>query len=217
MHPLGTTWARDVAELAPQAPPEAVAAVGNDLVRRLEEPHRSYHTAQHVAEMFEALAELADAGEVDASGATIARIAAWFHDAVYDPSAGQGLNELASAELATASLRGLGVGRAQVELVRGLVLATSSHELTSERTTAAFHDADLWILSSPPDRYAQYVAQVRLEYAAVPDDAFRAGRAAVLRPFLERASIFGTAWARDRWEDRARANLLGELDSLRLR
>lgn len=167
--------------------------------------------------MFEALEELVDAGELDPAAATIARLAAWFHDAVYDPSAGQGVNELASAELASDSLSALGVDRAQVRLVRDLVLATSSHELTSERTSAAFHDADLWILSAPTERYVQYTAQVRQEYAAVPDLAFRAGRAAVLRPFLERPSIYATASARDRWQDRARANLVAELESLHLR
>lgn len=217
MHALRTAWVRDVAELAPEAPPEAVESAGNDLVRRLAEPHRHYHTAQHVAEMIDALQELTEAEELDSSAATIARLAAWFHDAVYDPSAGQGLNELASAELATDRLSGLGARRAHVGLVRDLVLATSSHELTSERTSAAFHDADLWILSAPVERYVQYTDQVRREYAAVPDLAFRTGRAAVLRPFLDRISIYATASARDRWEDRARANLTSELESLHLR
>ncbi len=48
----------------------------------------------------------------------------------------------------------------------------------------------------------------------MPDDAFRAGRAAILRPFLDRESIYATQTARDRWEGAARANLLRELEVL---
>lgn len=217
MHALRTAWARDVAVLAPQAQSEAVDAVGDELVRRLAEPHRSYHTVQHVVEVFRALEELADSGEISPVEGTLARLAGWFHDAVYDPSARHAVNELTSAELATDRLSGLGLRQADVGLVRRLVLGTTSHELTGDRTSAAFHDADLWILSAPPTRYAQYLAQVRREYAAVPDQAFGTGRAAVLRPFLERSSIFATATAREGWEDRARANLVGELESLHLR
>lgn len=216
MHALRTAWARDVAALAPHARPEAVETVAEDLIRRLAEPHRSYHTAHHVTEVFTALAVLADAEELDSADATIARLAGWFHDAVYDPSAGQGLNELASAALATESLAGLGLPQAAVQRVRGLVLDTSRHELTSDPTAAAFHDADLWILSAPPERYSEYTTQVRREYAAVPEQTFRTGRIAVLQPFLERDSIYATATARDRWEHRARVNLARELESLHL-
>ena len=75
-------------------------------------------------------------------------------------------------------------------------------------------DADLAILAATPERYAEYTADVRREYAHVPDDLFRPGRAAVLRDLLAKPSLFHTAHAREHWEARARANVEAELSRL---
>ena len=197
MPALLTWWTLDVELLAPGAHSDAVAAIGTDLRRRLREEHRRYHTDQHVVEMF------------------LARVAACFHDAVYDPAAPPGANEADSAELAVRDLRALGVRDDDVAAVRQLVLATERHDAPGARGLgAAFHDADLWILSAPPERFDEYCAQVRAEYAAVPDDAFAAGRTAVLQPFLRRDTVYATRHARRAWNDRARLNLARELSRL---
>jgi predicted metal-dependent HD superfamily phosphohydrolase len=214
---LRTRWTLDIADLAPGAPPDTVAAIGSDLLRRLAEAHRAYHTARHLEELLEALEEVERAREITESQATLARIAGWFHDAVYDPTAAGGSNEADSAELAVRDLSALGLARRDVDAVRDLVLGSELHELPSDPLSAAFHDADLWILSAPAERYAEYTAQVRREYAAVPADAFRTGRAAILRPLLDREFIFATRVARSRWEDRAKHNLTRELDELTAR
>jgi predicted metal-dependent HD superfamily phosphohydrolase len=210
-------WTRDVAELSPGADPRLVESHGADLVGRLGEPHRRYHTSQHVLEMFRALGELEEAGALGSRDCALARVAACFHDVVYDTDSAPGANERASAELAVRSLRALAFTSADVDVVRGLVLATQAHDLSRDQRDqlgAAFHDADLWILSSPAPRYAEYTAQVREEYAAVPDEAFRAGRAAILRPFLDRRSIYATGHARAEWEPRAREQLAREICAL---
>ncbi len=75
-------------------------------------------------------------------------------------------------------------------------------------------DADLAILAAPAERYAEYVADVRREYAHVPDDLFAAGRAAVLRELLAKPSLFHTRHAREHWEAPARANVEAELARL---
>jgi predicted metal-dependent HD superfamily phosphohydrolase len=214
---LRTRWTLDIADLAPGAPPDTVAAIGADLLGRLAEPHRAYHTAHHLEELIQALVEIEEAHEVTEREATLARIAGWFHDAVYDPAATGGTNEAESAALAVRDLSALGLARRDVDAVRDLALGSELHELPSDRLSAAFHDADLWILSAPAERYAEYTAQVRREYAAVPTDAFRQGRAGILRPLLDREFIFATGVARSRWEDRARHNLTRELDELTAR
>ena len=214
MPALITWWTLDVAELAPGAHSDAVQAVGADLVRRLAEPHRRYHTDRHLVEMFWALEDLEGAGVVTARETAVARVAAWFHDAVYDTASSGGQNEVDSAALAVRDLSALGFSADDTETVRDLVLSTQAHDLTGTPLAAAFQDADLWILSSPPGRYHEYTVQVRDEYAAVPDDVFRAARASILRPFLERETIYATDFARDSWEDAARVNLAAELGLL---
>jgi predicted metal-dependent HD superfamily phosphohydrolase len=75
-------------------------------------------------------------------------------------------------------------------------------------------DADLAVLASPPSAYAAYTAAVREEYHFVPGDAFREGRAAVLRRLLDLPHLFRTPYGREHWEATARYNLRGELEML---
>jgi predicted metal-dependent HD superfamily phosphohydrolase len=167
-------------------------------------------------ELFWALEDLESAHVISARQAAVGRVAGWFHDAVYDTTTAAGDNEIHSAELAVRDLSALGFADADVEVVRDLVLATQTHELAYDGLPAAFHDADLWILSAPPGRYVEYTRQVREEYAAVPDEVFTSARAAILRPFIDRESIYATAFAREHWEDAARLNLAAELETLTL-
>jgi predicted metal-dependent HD superfamily phosphohydrolase len=70
------------------------------------------------------------------------------------------------------------------------------------------------VLGSDPAAYQAYVTGVRAEYGHVTDADWRAGRAALLRRFIARPAIYATKTARDRWERRARANLVAELATL---
>lgn len=179
---------------------------GADLVRRYEEPHRRYHTTTHLAEVLGHV----DALAAEADDAEAVRLAAWFHDAIYDPSAGD--NEERSAALAERVLTETGTPAGTVAEVARLVRLTATHDPAgTDRNGAVLCDADLAILAAEPARYAAYAAAVREEYAAVPDEAFRQGRAGVLLRLLELPALFHTAAGRERWEETARHNLRAEL------
>jgi len=213
---LITWWTLDVRSLAPAAHNDTVTAVGSSLLARWTEPARRYHTTTHLVEMFWALEDLELAGAVDDRGGTLGRVAAWFHDAVYDPQALPGANEAASADLARESLRQLGFDEGDRQTVAALVEMTAGHDLDGDEPVgAAFHDADLWVLSAPEERFDEYCAQVREEYAHVDEDAYRAGRAAILEPLLHRDRIYRTTAALREWEAAARVNLGRELARLR--
>ncbi|PRY49113.1 putative metal-dependent HD superfamily phosphohydrolase [Knoellia remsis] len=191
-----------------------LATVRADLLRRWSEPHRDYHDLRHLDEVLAALTELRPSALDDDLAWAAVVFAAWFHDAVYDATAPED-NERASAEMARDALSRCGVDSATVELVGELVEESATHDVTQTRgPRATFHDADLWILAAPLDRFDDYCSAVRREYADVPDDAYAAGRAAILGPFLDRADTYRTEHARRRWEPRARANLRVELDRL---
>ncbi|MGW3543197.1 HD domain-containing protein [Nocardia niigatensis] len=183
--------------------------VGEDLVRRYSEPHRRYHTVEHLAAMLVVIDDLAaDAEDLDA-----VRYAAFFHDAVYAMDGGD--NEEASARLAETTLPALGVDAATVAEVARLVRLTGGHHPEpDDRNGAVLCDADLAILAADESAYAAYTAAVRAEYAHVPDELFRAGRAAVLAALAEQPRLFRTPAACDRYESAARANLAAELAEL---
>jgi predicted metal-dependent HD superfamily phosphohydrolase len=75
-------------------------------------------------------------------------------------------------------------------------------------------DADLATLALPLEKYQDNTAAIRLEYAHVPEEAFRASRARVIDALLAAPALYRTQVGRDRWEQRARANLIDELASL---
>ncbi|GAA3117985.1 hypothetical protein GCM10010466_06180 [Planomonospora alba] len=188
------------------AGPEA-DRLGLDLISRYGEPHRRYHTTAHL----EAVLGHVDALAAHAGSPDLVRLAAWFHDAVYDPQRGD--NEERSARMAERALPELGLPPAAVATVARLVRLTVTHDpAPDDADGAVLCDADLAILAAPPEVYAAYAAAVREEYAFVPDEAFRAGRADVLRSLLDLPMIFRTVGAG--WEEAARANIRAELDRL---
>jgi len=188
-----------------------VAGAGAALLGRWAEPHRAYHDLAHLAEVLERVDLLAS--EADRPDAV--RLAAWFHDAVYDGEPGA---EERSAELAEAELAGVADDTLDVAEVARLVRLTERHDpAPGDRNGEALCDADLAILAAPADRYREYAAGVRQEYAAYSDADFRSGRLGVLEDLAARHPLFRTSYAREHWEPRARANLAQEIAELRAR
>ena len=62
-----------------------------------------------------------------------------------------------------------------------------------------------------------YASAVREEYGHLSDDAFTAGRIAVLEHLLALPALFRTPAAAEQWTAPARANLAAELSLLRAR
>lgn len=182
---------------------------GEDLLGRWAEPQRHYHTLDHLVAVLTRATELT----VYAHDPDTVALAAWFHDAVYRPDRSE--NEERSARLAERALREAGVDEARTAEVARLVRLTVSHDpADGDRDGEVLCDADLAVLAGGPAAYAAYAASVREEYAFVPDDDFRAGRARILRQLLGLPRLFRTPHARDHWEDVARRNLLTELELL---
>jgi predicted metal-dependent HD superfamily phosphohydrolase len=183
--------------------------LGARLVAAYAHPGRGYHDTRHLAEVLDRI------GELSVQGAAFDRLpvllAAWFHDGVYD---GRADAEKRSAAWAAEALP-TRVDPAVVDEVVRLVLLTETHRPADDDANGgALSDADLAILAAPPERYAEYVAAVRTEYAHVPDDLFARGRADILRDLLAKPHLFHTAYARGAWEEAARANVTRELERL---
>jgi predicted metal-dependent HD superfamily phosphohydrolase len=201
---LQTAWCEHV-----DATPGRLAHL-EEVIGRHREPHRRYHGVRHVTWVVRPVKELARQEPVSDLDAVVA--AAFFHDAIYRPRAAD--NEAASADLAARVLAELQWSPSRAARVGDLIRATADHDAAADPDRAVLLDADLAVLGSDPAAYQAYVTGVRAEYAHVTDADWRTGRAAVLRRFLARPAIYATATARDRWERRARANLVAELAAL---
>ena len=198
------SWQRAWAALGAGVP----QGLGERLLDRYAEPQRKYHTLQHLGECIghlePAIGLARHPGEVE--------VALWFHDAIYEPK--QSDNEPRSASWAVKELEAAGLPAEVAERVHALVMATRHAALPESNDERILVDVDLSILGAEADRYAQYAAQVREEYAWVPGWIFRRKRKALLREFLAREAIYGTQHFRDRFEARARENLENEIRRL---
>ena len=204
MNELETSW-RDTWQALRLSAPDGVLEA---LLARWAEPHRKYHTPQHLREclaLFDAHRGLArHPGEV--------AIALWFHDAIYDTSRHD--NEAASADWARRVLRDAGAAGEVVARVEALILATRHSQVPATADEGLLVDIDLAILGAEPARFDEYERQIRDEYNFVAQDVFRAKRAEILRGFLARPALFATAAMRERFEAPARANLAGAIAKL---
>ncbi|MBG6225280.1 putative metal-dependent HD superfamily phosphohydrolase [Arthrobacter sp. CAN_A2] len=187
-----------------------VPGLGGELLDRWSEAHREYHTPTHLLGVLEGLDLLLE--PTDEPLRRVVILAAWFHDAVYEGIAGQ--DERASASLAVQHLEG-SMPDAVVRDVERLVLLTAAHDpAPGDRAGHLLCDADLAVLAGTPEAYTRYAAAIRGEYRHLPQDAFTAGRRAVLQRLLTLEPLYRTAIAQAEWTGPARRNLAQELASL---
>lgn len=208
---LQIAWVRLMAGL--RIEPVAAYPGFDRLVEMYGQPSRHYHTLGHVADVLRVVSRLAP----PQANFTAILLAAWFHDAVYDPQRAD--NEEQSAQLAGTYLRqnlasnALDANALATE-VEALIRATT-HPARSEApdpATACLLDADLAILASPPARYTQYLHAVRQEYAHLDDASWREGRRAWVQRFLARPRIYWTERFYLEGEALARQNLHTECE-----
>lgn len=193
----------------------AAEAVGHDLLARWSQPHRHYHNVDHLRTVLDAVDMIAVETPPGSADLNAVRLAAWFHDAVYEGAPGD--DELASAELAESVLPTIGVAASRAVEVGRLVRLTMSHDPAADDANGALLcDADLAVLGGSPEDYAAYAAAVRSEYPQLDDQAFRTGRKSVLQALLATDPLFRTSVGRARWEDAARRNVGTEFALLEL-
>lgn len=183
------------------APTPALHACFEDLVARHSEPHRRYHTLQHLDECFrhfDLLRHVADhPAEIE--------VALWFHDAIYDTRSND--NETKSAALAKATVLDAGAAPASADRIEALVMATRHAAVPADPDARRLVDVDLSILGAPAPRFDEYERQVREEYAWVPGFVYRRERGKILRGFLARPAIYSTPPFLQRFEHQARRNI----------
>lgn len=191
-------WRDAWRSLGAGAPNDALLA---ELLARYQEPHRAYHTLQHLDECLDGLAREASNAERPAEIA----LALWFHDAIYDVHRHD--NEERSADWARDAMLSAGAEPAAAARVHALVMATRHQAQPEDADARLLVDIDLSILGAPPARFAEYERQIRIEYGHVPPDVFEPRRRSILGSFLARDPLYLTPPIRARIEEAARRNL----------
>lgn len=186
----------------------ALLMVFDELIARYSESHRRYHTVRHLDECFARFEEIRALADRPAE----VEVALWFHDAIYEKRSSQ--NEAKSARLASDTVRQAGKPADCAQRVFDLVMATRHAAVPQDNDARVLVDVDLSILGESPERFDEYERQVREEYSWVPGFLYKRERRKILEEFLARPAIFSTAPFRERYENRARANLERSLEQL---
>ena len=198
--------------LAEHAGWSAVAAqdVFARLIDAYGDPSRFYHNAAHILDCLQEL----DAAKESCEDPTAVEAAIWFHDLVYDPTRSD--NEDRSGDASTKGLKELGADPATTQKVRLLILDTKHAKEPATPDGRLLVDIDLSIFGRSAARLDAYERAIRREYEHVPEQAFAKARAAILRGFLNRPSIYLTDHFRRRYEPAARDNLRRSIERLEI-
>jgi predicted metal-dependent HD superfamily phosphohydrolase len=198
-------WARSL--------PGESAAAETVYVRLIElygEPHRHYHTLNHIRhclrEFDRAAALMDDPNAVE--------MALWFHDAIYQPGAKD--NEWRSAELFRQWSDGR-VDPAFPQRVRDLVMATTHRESPGRGDAGLVVDIDLSSFGLPWEACEQDGRLIRAEFAGTADDQYYPGQLRFLRALQGRPTFFCTEFFQQRYEWVARENVARIIAGLRAR
>jgi len=178
------------------------------LIKAHAQPHRAYHTLDHIAACLRHLDVVRDKAERPEE----IEIALWFHDAVYEPFSAT--NEEDSAEWAADWLQDRGLGKAAIARIADHILDTKSHDTPATLDGQFMLDIDLSILGTPVPIYDQFEMDVRREYRRVPSFIFRKKRKVILEGFLSREAIYETEYFHDKLESQARENLTRAIANL---
>ncbi|WP_053352385.1 DUF4031 domain-containing protein [Leucobacter musarum] len=148
----------------PDVPPHpAWAALGESLLARWNEPHRSYHSERHLEDVLLALDHLGSRGEHIAPETLLA---AWFHDAVYTGAvpAASSQTDAPPADVAQNGAAQTGAAQAGAAQTGGTQVPTTQ---TGEPRTDEQQSADLAVTELT--RLATEPSSAHTVFSAFPD------------------------------------------------
>jgi len=204
---------------------EQVISVYANIISAYTEPHRAYHTLNHLEFMFDKLDNMLQiymlSDDVDRKALYLAT---WFHDFIYvtnfPENEAHPVNEIASAEYAVNSLKKIGMcDERLLDTVYHLIIATKHHEPDESLPfdlllQQILLDADMAILGADSHIYKKYVSQIEFEWSHIPQEKFHQGRSLFLTGMLQKSTIFYTEYMKELYNTQAIQNIKQELSIL---
>lgn len=192
----------------------AGSRLGRDVARRLyqdlldhyREPHRRYHTPDHIDHCLRQVDRIPD----DYPHKDAVELAIWFHDVIYrigDPE-----NEQNSAEWFRRHARG-DLPDDLVDRVHRLIVATEHRAPPDGGDAAYVVDIDLSSFGRPFDEFIADSERVRAESTHLTDEEYYAGQRLFLNGLLSRERVFRSELFHDLFEEQARRNIRHTLEA----
>lgn len=187
-------WARSV-----PCSPEGAHRVGGELMRLYAEPHRRFHTLQHIDDCLRRF------DEVDAliKHPDAVEIALWFHDAIYVPGAPD--NEERSVTFF--QRESSGATPAFAARVADLIMATKHLESAQSGDLGFMVDIDLRGFADPWELFMAKGDELRAEHADQSDADYYRAQLRFLGRLENRPFFYCTPYYRSRYEKTAKQNV----------
>jgi len=185
-----------------------------DIIERYEEPHREYHTVEHVCANLDLFDEVKK--DIDIRLHRIIELALIYLHAVYDPASEKNVDEC--AQLAQFQLLGLGLPVHMVIWVTECIVGTT-HVADLSRGKAApqwVADIDLLSLAVFPESFDRNSEKIRAEHFSIPgftETRWAEGRKAFLKRMLAKKPLYYNQAYREKYEEAAKHNLRRHLRS----
>ncbi|HKK74861.1 MAG TPA: hypothetical protein VJ953_07315 [Saprospiraceae bacterium] len=140
--------------------------------------------------------------------------AIFYHDVIYEVDRKD--NERASAAYAQQDFQHTTLSAADQSEIGAMIVATEQHLPPQNATLdlCYFLDFDLQILGAEREAYWAYAQNIRKEYRNYPDEVYYPGRKQVLERLLAKEYLYQTEIFRERYEEKARENILEEMGRL---
>jgi len=180
--------------------------------KKYSESHRKYHNLQHLRELFTYVDEYEEMIEEK----NLVELAIWYHDIVYSVLR-PAKNELKSAEFALKEIPEGVLSKAERERLFCWIESTKKHFIPTKHASFSgqlFMDFDMAIIGTPREKYMTYASNIREEYGIYPDLLYKPGRKKALKSFLKSGELFLTDIFREKYGEKARANIAFELEQL---
>lgn len=175
-------------------------------------PQRYYHTfAGHIAQGLEIFSEF----RYLCKDPDLIYFHWMNHDAIYDPRKKD--NEEKSADFSANLAREMHLPIKFEENSGNLILPTK-HQIIPEGFDIKFHlDMDLSIFGQPESIFDAYEENIWKEYKDIyPPEVYNPGRAEILKMFWKRKPLYRTLQIREKYEEKAKANLQRSIEKLSL-
>lgn len=175
---------------------------------------RSFHNCRYLASVFEKLDELEGATSEPENLKLAAALRGAQEEPGWEEAEEQRGPSTIPALVSLEDLNALGLDEDVVSRISSLVEQLGAHApKDTDLGARLLVDADLAAFSTSPQKYRDFLANLRLEASHMPEDQFLALRHRILEHLLGQPRIFSTPLASE-WEDSARNNLEAELASI---